>query len=158
MLARHFYGQRVGERVDDGQTDAVQAARGLVCLAIEFAAGMKGRENHFERRFILELWVWIDGNAAPIVAHGHRPRGRNLDLDTGCRALQDLVNGVVENLGRQMVKSVLPRAADVHCRSAPHRIEAFEDLDILCGIAILLARPRRAVKKIDHHYYLSQNT
>ena len=41
--------QMVGEEVDDRGADAVQAAGGFIILAREFAAGIEGAEDDFER-------------------------------------------------------------------------------------------------------------
>ncbi len=49
----HF--EHVRERVDDGDADAVQAAGGLVGLAVELAAGMQHGQHHFERRLAREI-------------------------------------------------------------------------------------------------------
>ena len=46
-----------------------------------------------------------------------------------------LINGVVEYLGHQVVKSALIRAADVHTRALAHRLEALENLDVPGGVA-----------------------
>src|SRR5258708_29218708 len=49
-VARHFDDQLVGEGVDHGDADTVQAARGRVDLAVELAAGMQCREDRKSTR------------------------------------------------------------------------------------------------------------
>ena len=60
----------VGQRVDDRDADAVQAAGRLVGLVREFAARVQHRHDDFEGGLVLELRVDADRNAAAIVAHG----------------------------------------------------------------------------------------
>src|SRR5690606_40832691 len=49
-VARHLHRQAVGEGVDDRQADAMQAARGLVDIGRELAAGMQLGQHDLERR------------------------------------------------------------------------------------------------------------
>ena len=57
----------LGERVDDRDADAVQAARHLVALAAELAAGVQLRQHDGERRQSL-LGDDVDRDAAAAVA------------------------------------------------------------------------------------------
>ena len=68
--ATHVDLEPAGERVDDGDTDAVQTAGEGVVLVGEFSAGMKAREDDFHARHLF-LLVTIHRHAAPVVAHGH---------------------------------------------------------------------------------------
>ena len=54
-----------------------------------------------------------------------------LHLDGGAVAGQGLVNRVVDDLGHQMVQAALPRRADVHARAFAHRLQAFENRDLI---------------------------
>ena len=63
--------------------------------------------------------------------------GVKLDLDERGVALQRLVHGVVDHLGEQVVQRLLVGAADVHAGAPPHRLEPFQHLDVLGGVALL---------------------
>ena len=52
-----------------------------------------------------------------------------------------LVHGVVEHFGEEVVQRALVGAADVHARPLAHRLEAFQYLDVLGGIARRLLAP-----------------
>ena len=67
--------------VHHGNADAMQTARGLVNLRIEFAAGMQRAHDHFERRFFREFRMGIDRNAASVVNHGHEAIRVQIDID-----------------------------------------------------------------------------
>lgn len=56
----------VGQRVHAGDADAVQAARNLIGVMVEFAARMQDGQHDFDGRFAL-AFVDIDRNAAPVV-------------------------------------------------------------------------------------------
>src|SRR6516162_5218466 len=52
------------QRVDDGDADAVQAARSLVYLGIELAAGMERAHYDFEGGLLGKFRLRVDRNAA----------------------------------------------------------------------------------------------
>ena len=131
----------------------MQPTGGVINLTAEFAAGVKRRHDHFERRFVPELRMRVHRNAAAVVAHGEHVVGLQLDLDARGAAGDGLVHGVVENLGGEMVQRVLVGAADVHARPPPHRLEPFQHLDIARGVAVR-AHGRR-VKQIGRFGHLS---
>ena len=58
-----------------------------------------------------------------------------LDLDATGMAGDGLVHSIVEDLGGKVMKGPLVGAADIHAGAPAHRLEAFEDLDVLGGIA-----------------------
>ena len=67
LAARDLDLQALGERVGDRDADAVQAARGLVDLGVELAAGVQRAHDHFERGLLRELRMRIDRDAAAVV-------------------------------------------------------------------------------------------
>src|SRR5581483_7706666 len=67
LLTRDLDLHALGKRVRHRDADAVQAARGLVDLGVELAAGMQRAHDHFERRLVLELGMRIDGDAAAVI-------------------------------------------------------------------------------------------
>ena len=139
----HAVGQRVGHR----DADAVQAAGGLVDLGVEFAAGVQRAHDHFERRLVLEFRMPIDRDAAAIVGDGDKTADLHLDFDPVGVAGQRLVHGVVDHFGEQVMQRLLVGAADIHARPPAHRLEAFQHLDVLGGVAGLrrAARSRPAI-------------
>ena len=139
-LDLHALGQRVGDR----DADAVQAARGLVDLGVEFAAGVQRAHDHFERRLVLELRMRIDRDAAAVVGDADEAVGLHLDLDEGGVAGQRLVHGIVDHLGEQVMQRLLVGAADIHAGPPPHRLQALQHLDVLGGVAGFARARRRA--------------
>ena len=135
LAARDLDLEPRGQRVDHGHADAVQAARGLIDLGVEFAAGMQRAHDDFERGLLRKFRMRIDRNAAAVVGDGQKPVGAELDLDEGGVAGQRLVHGVVDDFGEQMMQRLLVGAADIHAGPAADRLEAFQHLDIARGIA-----------------------
>ena len=70
-------------------------------------------------------------DAAPVIAHRHPSRGPELELDSRGKPGHRLVHCVVERLGREMMQRPLVGAADIHARPPAHRLQTFEDFDIL---------------------------
>ncbi len=137
-----------GEGVHYGNADAVQAARGLVDLGVEFAAGMQRAHDDFERGLFREFRMGVDGDAAAIVGHGEEAVGGQFDLDEGRMARQRLVHGIVDHLGEQMMQRLFVGAADIHAGPAAHRLQAFQHLDVGSGVAGLgTASPRRSFER-----------
>ena len=142
LLARDLDLHALGQRVGDRDADAVQAARGLVDLGVEFAAGVQRAHDHFERRLVLELRMRIDRDAAAVVGDGDEAVGLHLDFDEGGVAVQRLVHGIVDHLGEQVMQRLLVGAADIHAGTPAHRLEPLQHLDVLGGVAGLAARSR----------------
>ena len=139
LAARDLDLEPRGKGVDHRHADAVQTARGLVDLGVEFAAGMQRAHDDFERGFFREFRMRIDRNAAAIVGDGQEAVGAQFDFDEGGVARQRLVHGVVDDLGEQMMQRLFVGAADIHAGPAANRLEAFEHLDI----GRRCSRPRR---------------
>ena len=135
LAARDLDLHAVGQGVGDRDADAVQAARGLVDLGVELAAGVQRAHDHFERRLVLELRMRIDRDAAAVVGDGEEAVGLQLDLDEGGVAGQRLVHRVVDHLGKQVMQRLLVGAADVHAGPPAHRLQALQHLDVLGGVA-----------------------
>ena len=125
----------VGQRIDHGDADAVQAARGLIDLGIEFATGMQRAHDDFERGFLGEFRVRIDRDAAAVVGDGQEAVSRQFDVDEGCVAGDGLVHRIVDHLGEQVVQRLLVGAADIHARTPAHRLQPLQHLDMAGVIA-----------------------
>ena len=137
LAARDFDLEPRRQRVDDGDADAVQTARGLVDLGVEFAAGMQRAHDDFERRFLRKFRMRIDRDAAAVVGDGQKAVGAQFHLDEGGVARQRLVHGIVDDFGEQMMQRLFVGAADIHAGPAAHRLEPFEHLDVGRGIGVL---------------------
>ena len=123
--------QRLAERIDDRQADAVQAAGHLVAAVVaELAAGVQDGEHHLDGRAALLLHVG-DGDAAPVVDDGDGAVGVDRDVDARAVAGQRLVDRVVDDLVDEVVQAAQARRADVHARALAHGLEALEDGDVL---------------------------
>ena len=84
----------------------------------------------------------IDRNAAAIVGDGDKAVGLHLDLDPVGVTGQRLVHGVVDHLGEQVMQRLLVGAADIHAGAAADRLEPFQNLDVLGGVAGFAAGAR----------------
>src|SRR5262249_48360040 len=129
--------------------DTVQAARGPVCATAELAPGMQGSQDDLQSRLFWKPGVSIDRDAAAVVAHRNPITGRELDLDSRGMACDGLVHRVVEDFSGEVMQHAFVRAADIHAGPAANRLQAFKNLDILCGIAVRSPRDRR-VEKVRH--------
>ena len=137
----HLEVEALGERVDDGDADAVQAARDLVAAAVaELAAGVEHGQDDLGRRALL-LLVHVDRDAAAVVADRDAIVRMQNDLDGVAVAGERLVDGVVDDLVDEMVEPALTRRADVHTGSLANGLEAFEDGDV--GGVVTRAGPLR---------------
>ena len=136
LAARNLDFQLLGQRVDDGDADAVQPARGVVDLAVELSARVQRRHDDFEGGLALELGMGIDGNAAAVVGHGEKTVHAEFHLDPGGMSRDGLVHGVVDHLGEEVVQRALVGATDIHAGPAPHGLEAFQHLDIGSRVAV----------------------
>ena len=104
----------LGERVDDGDADAVQAAGDLVAVAAELAAGVQLRQDDLERRDARALDL-VDRDAAAAVAHGDRVVRVDRDLDRVVVARERLVDGVVDDLVDEVVEAAGGRSSRCTC-------------------------------------------
>ncbi len=68
-LATNVELQPLGERIDDGDADAVKAAGDLVAGSTELAAGVQHGQDHF-RRGLPVLVHDSHGDASAVVGHG----------------------------------------------------------------------------------------
>ncbi len=78
--------------------------------------------------------VDVHRDAAPVVVHGDAVILVDDDVDPVAGAGQRLVDRVVDDFVDQVVQRLDVGAADVHARPAAHRLQAFQDLDVLGGV------------------------
>jgi hypothetical protein len=117
-----------GERIDHRDTDAVESAGYLVSVAAEFATGVEHSEHGLERRF-LRLRMDLDRDTATVVDDFDDVVRQESHGDFRAVPGHRLVDRVVHDLPDKVVQPFGRRAADVHARTLPHRVEPFEHLD-----------------------------
>jgi len=108
--------QPLGERVHHRHADAVQAARHLVAVGVELAAGVQLGHHDLGRR-ALHLVVVLDAgrNAAAVVEHRDRVVGMDGDNDLVAEAGERLVDRVVHHLEHHVMQArAIGGIADVH--------------------------------------------
>ena len=128
----------------------MQTARGVIGLAVEFAAGVQDRHHDLQRADALVLGIRPDRDAAAVVGDRQKSVRCKLDLDPRRMAGDRLVHGVVDHLGEQVMHRLFVGAADVHARAAADRLEAFQDLDVMFAVAAVLGRLSCARRFYDH--------
>ena len=139
-VARHLDDQFVAQRIHHRDAHAVQAARGRIDLAVEFAAGVQGREDDLERRLVLEFGMWVDRDAAPIVADQDAVALEQFEIDRVGVAGDGLVHGVVEHLGHKMMHGPFICAADIHAGALADGFQPFQHLDVTGRVGSILGR------------------
>ena len=132
-VAANRQAQHFGQRVHAAHAHAVQAARHLVAVLVELAAGVQFGQRDFGRRalgLVLVVHLHAGGNAAAVVDHADRVVGVDGDQNVVAMAGQRLVDGVVHHLEHQVVQAgAVRRVADVHAGALAHGFQAFQDLD-----------------------------
>ncbi len=141
------------ERVDAANTHTVQAAGDFVVGGIEFAAGMQLGEDHLRGGHALAVSQihHVDGNAAAIVDDGDGVVDVNDDIDFLGVAGESFIDGIVDHFVYKVVQSDLARRADVHCGTKADRLEAFKDLDVFAGIAVVIAVDGGGAERFSRH-------
>src|SRR5439155_1551830 len=103
-----------------------------VCLGLQTFGNERGLKG--DRRKNLRVRVKGDGRAATTrLANFLQSRG---GLAAGV-AVNRLIHRVVDNLPYQMVQPSAVHAADVHAWALAHRLQAFEDGDVLGRVAVV---------------------
>jgi hypothetical protein len=137
-VAADLHVQLFGQRVDDRHADSVQAAGDLVAAAVaELAAGMQHREHDLDGRQSLFLHD-RDGYPTAVVGDGHRAVRVHDHRHFRAVAGERLVDGVVDDLVDEMVQAHHAGRSDVHAGALAHRLEAFQNGDVL---RVVGARP-----------------
>ena len=130
--------EALGERVDDGDADAVQPAGDLVAATVaELATRVKNGQHDLGCGLPLLLHR-VDGDAAPVVGDRHARVGVDRDLDVVALAGERFVDRVVHDLVDEVVESARAGRPDVHTRALANGFETFEDGDVLGGVTLLL--------------------
>ena len=115
LVAPDGHLQPVAQRVHAAHADAVQAARDLVGVLVELAAGVEHRHHDLDGRLALGR-VHRDRDAAAVVGDRDRVVTVDHDLDVVAVAGERLVDRVVDDLVDQVVQPTHAHVADVHGR------------------------------------------
>ena len=123
-----------GERIDHRHAHAMQAARDLIGILVEFAARMQLGHDDFGGRNAFGR-MDVGRNAASVIRHRHGAIGvqrhRHQIGMTGKR----LVDGVVDDFIDHVVQAgTVIGIADIHAGPFAHGIKALEDLDRIGSI------------------------
>ena len=142
LVARHLDRQRLGERVDHREADAVQPSRCGVHLVAELPAGVQRGQDHFQRRDILVFRMRIDRDAPAVVPDRRRAVVVEHDLDPARVAGDRLVHRIVEQFGDEVMQRPLIGAADKHAGPAAHRLQPLQYLDVVRRVVAITGRRR----------------
>ena len=126
--------ERLRERVDDRDADAVQTARHLVAVVVELAAGVEHRQDDFGRR--LAALVQVDRDAAAVVDDRDRVVDVDRDVDLVAVARPAPRRSSCRRLRRRGDAARRAGRADVHRRALADGLEAFEDLDLVGAVVV----------------------
>ena len=118
-LDLHLFAQRVNA----GNTNAMQTAGNLVAAIAELAACVQHGHDNLDSR-LLFLFHHIDGDTASIIDNSNAVILMDDDLNVAAIAGQRLVNTVVHNLIHQMVQTAGRGTADIHSRSFAYCFQA----------------------------------
>ena len=151
-----FHLQPLAERVDDGDSDAVQSAGDFVTFGVELSAGVEHRHDDLGGRPLL-FFVIPHRNATAVIDYGDGVVHVNGHLNLRAEPSQRLVHRVIHHLIDQMVQAALARRADIHGRALPHRLEVFQHLDAVGVVAFWsrLGRSRDIWFHISHSCFFT---
>ena len=119
----------------------MQTAGNFVGGSVEFAARMQLGEHHLHGGHVLAAGQihHVDGNAATIVDDGDGVVDVDDDVDLSCVAGESLVDGIVDDFVDEVMQTHLAGGADVHCGTQADGFKAFEDFDVVAGVAVVVA-------------------
>ena len=124
-VAQDFQVKGIGERIDDRNTNTVQASGHFVGIIVKLTPGVQHGHDDFGRGPALFL-VHVHRDAPTVVTHADRAIHMNHDVNLVAVARQGLVNRVINHLEHHMVQtgSVIG-ITDVHPGPLTHGVQAF---------------------------------
>jgi len=123
--------------VDHRHADAVESAGDLVGFVVELAAGVEDGHDDLDGGAIV-LFVGVDRDPATVVGDRHGAVGVEGDLDPVTVAGEGLVDRVVDDLVDEVVEPAGVRRSDVHRRTFPDGLQAFQHLDLAGSVVCVL--------------------
>ena len=118
------------EGIHDRSAHAVQSAGNFISPAAELSAGVKDRENHFQRRDAC-FFLNIDRNSPAIVQHGDGIVRVDRHIDLAAETCQRFIDRIVHDLIDQVVKPPGRCGPYIHSRSLSDSFQSFKDLDLI---------------------------
>ena len=128
------------QRIHDRDANAVESARGLVRAAVEFAACVQHRHNHFKRGLFGKFRVRVDRHAAAVVDHRQITAVFERNLDECSVAGDGFIHRIVDHLGKEMMQRVGVGPSDIHARSPAHGLEPLKHFDRGGGVIRFVRR------------------
>jgi hypothetical protein len=115
----------------------MQTARHLVAAVVpaELATRMERRKHCLQRRPLGDR-VDVHGNAAAVILHGYGSIVIERHENGVRMPRHRFVDGVVDDLVDKVMQSSLVGGADVHTRPLAHGFQAFQNLNLFCGVLI----------------------
>ena len=118
-----------GERVDDGDADAVQTAGDLIGALVELAARVQ--DGHYHLGGGLAGFVHLSRDAAAVVHDRDAAVLVDRDVDGVAAAGQRFVYRVVYDFVDQVVQAAFALVADIHAGTFANRFEPLKYVNIL---------------------------
>src|SRR3989449_3607925 len=138
--------KRLAQTVDDGESDAVEAAGDAVHLVFELAARVHPRQDKFDTGNAV-FRVEVDWNPPAVVGDGHAPVLIQRDLDFLTKAGHGFVDRIVDDFMREVVQAPVVNRPDIHRRPLSDRLEALQNLDLLGVVGGLFYHLFRNLRK-----------
>jgi hypothetical protein len=135
-IPAHLHHQLHREGIDHRHSHTVEATGDFVPFAPELAPGVKSGHDDLNSRPAVP-WHLLDRDTTPVVHHADRAIGQDRDAHDVTDPGQRLVHRVVHHLVDQVVQTAGSSRSDVHAWAFPHRLQAFEHLDIT-GVVCML--------------------
>ena len=135
-VAAHLHMQFRRERIHAAHAHAVQTARHLIGVLVELTARVQHSHHHLQRTLVL-LRVHVHRDTATVVLHRDRVIFVYRNFYMVAEAGQRLVYRVIHHLINQVVQTLLRDVANVHRRTLPHCLQAFEHLNTRTIILLL---------------------
>ena len=120
-VANYLSFQPGGQSVHNGHPDTVQSAGHRVCAGFELSSGVECREDGRQGR-LLGLLVLIDRDAASVVLDPDPAVVQKCHVDAVGEAGHGLINGVIDDLPDEVVKTLGAGGTNVHCRTFADRL------------------------------------
>ncbi len=124
-LPSHLDLQPARQRVHDRCANAVQAARGRVGAAAEFAACVQPRHHELDPGQP-GLRLDVDGDTTPVVFDLGGMIGVQDDVDAGAATGKCLIDGIVDYLPQAVQQPPAVGGSDVHAGALAHRLKPFK--------------------------------
>ena len=156
--------QKLGQCVDNRNANAVESAGHLIGIVVgrvlELAAGMQLSHDNFSCRNAFFL-VHASWNAATIIFDRYRTIGIEFDQHKIAMPRERLVDGIVGNFKHHVMQATaIIGVADIHAWALAHCIQAFQNLDAIGTIFILVGVScaiRRGIKMRGFRCFFSHS-